>query len=121
MKVVTISKVPSQEVNSPLFTGGAVTRQPLVTEDMGPNFNMSNINFSRGARNKFHTHSSDQVLLITSGTGIVATTDGESVVTVGDIVHIPAGEKHWHGATKESDFSHISLTQVGSTGQQLED
>ena len=121
MQVITISEVPSQEVDSPLFTGGYVTRQPLVTEDMGANFNMSNVNFSRGARNKFHTHSSDQVLLVTSGTGIVATEDGENVVTVGDLIHIPAGEKHWHGATKDSAFSHISLTQVGSTGQQLED
>jgi quercetin dioxygenase-like cupin family protein len=88
---------------------------------MGPNFNMSNVNFSAGARNKFHTHSSDQVLIVTAGTGIVATDDGESIVNVGDLVHIPAGEKHWHGATKDSDFSHISLTQVGSTGQPLED
>ena len=121
MKIITISEVPYQEVDSPIFTGGLVTRQPLVNEDIGPNFNMSNVNFSRGARNKFHTHSSDQVLLVTAGTGIVANEDSENVVTVGDLIHIPAGEKHWHGATKDSAFSHISLTQVGSTGQQLED
>ena len=43
------------------------------------------------------------------------------MVTEGDLIHIPAGEKHWHGATKDSAFSHISLTQVGSTGRQLEE
>ena len=112
MQVITISKVTSQEVDSPLFTGGSVTRQPLVTEDMGPNFNMSNVNFSRGARNKFHTHSSDQVLLVTAGTGIVANEDSENVVTVGDLIHIPAGEKHWHGARKGSYMSHITITAV---------
>jgi quercetin dioxygenase-like cupin family protein len=121
LKVIKLSQVPEERVDSTMFTGGEVTRQPLVTEDMGQNFNMSNVNFSPGARNKFHTHSSDQVLLVTGGSGIVATEDGESVVTEGDLIHIPAGEKHWHGATKDSAFSHISLTQVGSTGRQLEE
>jgi quercetin dioxygenase-like cupin family protein len=121
MQVITISKIPPQEIDSTLFTGGQVTRQPLVTKDMGQNFDMSNVNFSPGSRNKFHSHSCDQVLLVTAGTGIVATEDCENVVTAGDLIHIPAGEKHWHGATKDSEFSHISLTQVGSTGQQLED
>ena len=113
--------VPEELVNSTMIVGGKVTRQPLVTEDMGPDFNMSNVNFSPGARNKFHSHSCEQILLVTAGTGIVATEEGESVVNVGDIVHISAGEKHWHGAMKESHFSHISITLVGSTGQQLED
>ena len=119
MKVITISQVPHQDASSPLFTG-AVTRQPLVTEDMGHNFNISNVNFPKGIRNKFHTHSGDQVLLVTSGTGIVATDREQRVVTVGDIIFIPAGEKHWHGATRESAFSHISLTPYGSQSQQLE-
>ena len=121
LKVIKMSEVPAELSDHPIFVGGQVTTQPLVTKDMGTYFNMSNVNFSPGARNKFHSHSSDQVLIITAGTGIVATEQGETMVTVGDLVHIPAGEKHWHGATKESPFSHISLTQLGSTGQQLED
>lgn len=119
MKVIKISQVPEVDGSSPMFTG-AVSRQPLVTEDMGRSFNMSNINFGRGVRNKFHTHSGDQVLLVTSGTGIVATDGEQRTVTVGDLIFIPAGEKHWHGATKESTFSHISMTPHGSQSQQLE-
>ncbi len=121
MKVIKISEVPAQEAGGTLFTGGLVTRQPLVNKDNGKDFNMSNVNFSPGARNKFHTHTSDQVLLVTAGTGIVATETQEHVVTVGDLIHVTAGEKHWHGATKESSFSHIALTQVTSTTQQLEE
>lgn len=121
MKVIKISGVPAQEAGGTLFTGGLVTRQPLVNKDIGQDFNMSNIKFSPGARNKFHTHTSDQVLLVTEGTGIVATDTQEYVVAVGDLIHIPAGEKHWHGATKESSFSHIALTRVDSTTQQLEE
>ncbi|MSQ22248.1 MAG: cupin domain-containing protein [Dehalococcoidia bacterium] len=119
MKVIKMSQVPEVDGSSPLFTG-AVTRQPLVTEDMGHSFNMSNINFGRGVRNKFHTHTSDQVLVITAGTGIVATEHEELTVRVGDLIFISAGEKHWHGATKETTFSHISLTAHGSRSQQLE-
>ena len=44
----------------------------------------------------------------------------EKEITVGDIVHITAEEKHWHGATQDSAFSHIALTAKGSTTQQLE-
>ena len=114
-----MSQVPKEDASGPLFTG-AVTRQPLVTEDMGRSFNMGNINFGPGVRNKFHTHSSDQVLLVTAGTGTVATEKEQRTVTVGDLIFISAGEKHWHGATKESAFSHISLTAHGSKTQQLE-
>ncbi len=121
MKVIRLQDVPAEPVEGGIFIGGEVSRQPLVTEDMGPYFSMTNVSFSPGARNKLHTHSCDQVLLVTAGTGIVATEEGEAVVTVGDIVHIPAGERHWHGATPDSAFAHISLTQVGSTGQQVEE
>ncbi|MCH8885152.1 MAG: cupin domain-containing protein [SAR324 cluster bacterium] len=110
MKVIKISDVPEQVVESDNFIGGAVTRQPLVTEDMGQSFNMSIVNFSPGARNKFHTHSSDLILLVTAGKGIVASETEEHVVGMGEIIHIKAGENHWHGATKDSAFSHITLT-----------
>jgi quercetin dioxygenase-like cupin family protein len=50
-----------------------------------------------GARNKMHIHSSDQVLFVTKGKDIATEADHE-VIGVGDVVHIPAEEKHWHGA-----------------------
>ncbi len=120
MKVIKMSQIPKVvDASNPLFTG-AVTRQTLLPGDMGQSFSMSNINFGPGVRNKFHTHTSDRVLLVTDGTGIVATEKEQRTVTVGDLIFIPAGEKHWHGATKESAFSHISLTAHGSKTQQLE-
>ena len=45
----------------------------------------------------------------------------EREVTTGDIVHIPAGEKHWHGARKESYMTHITVTAKDSQTTQLED
>ena len=120
MKVIKMNQVSGDEVHSPLFTGGRVTRQALLSSEMASFFNVVMINFGTGARNKFHTHTTDQVLLVTEGTGIVATEDEERVVTVGEIIHIPAGEKHWHGATKDSAFSHINMIDADSKTEQME-
>lgn len=120
MKVIKIAEVAKEKAVSPLFTGGAVTSQQLITTDMSKNFTLSQVNFGQGARNKFHTHTSDQVLIVTAGRGIVATDKEQVTVGVGDVIHIPAGEKHWHGATPNSSFSHIYVTAVDNQTVQLE-
>lgn len=119
MHVIKMSDVPETPLVNPLFTGAEVTAQPLIPE--GGDFNMSIVNFGRGVRNKFHTHESDQILIITQGKGIVANEQEQREVTVGDIVVFPANEKHWHGATQDSDFSHIYITRSSSKTTQLED
>jgi quercetin dioxygenase-like cupin family protein len=120
MKVLKPDKIPAVAATSPLFTGGPVTRQPLLTPEISNNFNLAVVNFSAGARNKMHIHSSDQVLFVTAGKGIIATETQQEVIGLGDVVHIPAEEKHWHGATPDSAFSHIALTAKGSTTTQVE-
>ncbi|MEW6264232.1 MAG: cupin domain-containing protein [Thermodesulfobacteriota bacterium] len=119
MKVVRLNEVAKIPVTSPLFTGKEVTRQILVSDS--PEFDVTVVNFGRGVRNKFHAHDSDQVLIVTAGKGIIATADEEIPITVGDVVLIPAQEKHWHGATETSEFSHIYLTRKSSKLTQLED
>lgn len=115
MKVLRIDDVNKEDSSSaPIFFGGLVTRQDLVTEGGGADFNCSVVNFDAGARNKFHKHTSDQILLVTSGTGVVATEAAEFRVSEGAAIHIPAGEKHWHGATPDTAFSHITITAAGS-------
>jgi quercetin dioxygenase-like cupin family protein len=71
---------------------------------MGNNFSINIVNFSAGARNKMHIHTSDQVLFVTAGKGIIATEATEEVITTGYVVHVSAGEKHWHGAAPDSAF-----------------
>ena len=66
-------------------------------------------------------HDSDQVLFVTAGKGIIATETEKEIIGVGDVVHIPAEERHWHGATPDSAFSHIALTAKGSTTTQVEE
>jgi quercetin dioxygenase-like cupin family protein len=119
MQIANIGKIAKEPFSSPLFTGSDVSRQTLATESQEYNCNV--VNFGRGVRNKFHSHDHEQILIITSGKGIVATDTEEKVVTVGDVVIIPAGEKHWHGATEDSEFSHIFVTRIGTQLTQLED
>ena len=119
MRVIKIDENAAED-KSPLFTGGTVTRQTLLPDDMGRYFIMFMVNFSPGARTKFHTHTTDQVIIVTKGTGMVVNDEEEKVVTVGDLIHCPAGEKHWHGATKDSAFSHIAMTTTGSKTDQVE-
>jgi quercetin dioxygenase-like cupin family protein len=120
MNVVSISDVAKTPLISTLFTGDDVTVQPLVPE--GGDYNMSIVNFGKGVRNKFHQHDSDQILIVTSGKGIVATEHEQRTVTVGDVILFPKGEKHWHGAAADSEFSHIFITRTGGRKYiQLED
>ena len=82
---------------------------------------MNIVNFGKGVRNKFHSHDHEQVLIVTAGKGIIATEEREVVITPGDVVLIPANEKHWHGATGDSEFSHIYVSNPASQLTQLED
>ena len=118
MRVIRIAEVAHVPIDTatpiPGWTGGEVsrTRQPLIPEGASKNFNSSVVNFGLGATTGWHTHNSDQILVITTGVGMVANESEEREVTVGDVVHIQAGENHWHGAKKESYMSHITITAV---------
>ncbi len=119
MQVIKMNAVARQSFESPLFTGSDVSRQTLLPDSK--EFNVNIVNFGRGVRNKFHAHNSEQVLIITSGMGYIATETEKISITVGDVVLIPAGEKHWHGAAEDSEFSHIFVSRLGSELTQLED
>jgi len=119
MKVIKMVNVPKELLLNPIFTGPDVTRQILSLDSQ--DFDVTIINFGKGVRSKFHTHSTEQLLFVTSGKGMVATEKEERVVTQGDVILFSAGEKHWHGATEDSEFSHIYVTKVGSVATQLED
>ena len=72
------------------------------------------VNFRVGATTGWHVHDSDQLRVVTAGKGVAATETEQREITVGDIVQIRAGERHWHGATADSPLSHITVTTVGS-------
>ena len=119
MQVIKMNAVAKKSFESPLFTGPEVSRQTLLPDSN--EFNVNIVNFGKGVRNKFHAHDAEQVLIVTSGRGYIATETEKIAITVGDVVLIPAGEKHWHGAVEDSEFSHIFVSQLGSELTQLEE
>ena len=118
MQVIQIDKVETTELHDPIFTGDQVGFQQLVPDST--DFQINIVHFGIGARNKLHYHSTEQILIVTSGIGIVATETDTQTVGVGDMVRIPAGEKHWHGATADSEFSHLYIMPKQSELTQVE-
>ncbi len=119
MKVVKVDQVTKEPQQNALFTG-PVTMQTIVSPELSKHFTIRQVNFGRGVRNKFHSHSIEQVLIVTAGKGIVATENEEITVGPGDVIFIAAGEKHWHGATKGSTFSHLYVMSPDQKTTQLE-
>ena len=120
MRVAKISDLPEKPMGTatPIagWTGGEVkrTRQEMITDGQSDNFRCNVVSFSPGATTGWHVHDCDQILVVTAGRGVVANDTEEREITVGDVVHIMAGERHWHGARADSPMSHITVTTVGS-------
>lgn len=68
------------------------------------------VTFPPSVRNSWHIHKAGQILMVTNGKGWYQEFGKKAqLLSPGDIVKIPAGIKHWHGATKDSWFTHIAL------------
>ncbi len=122
MKVVKKDSVPKEAapMTGGLMTGTQVYRQGILQGDDSNNFNFGIVSFDAGSRNKFHKHSGDQILIVTEGTGKVATDNEVVTVSQGDVILIPAGENHWHGAPDDTPMAHITVTVKGSQTEQTE-
>ena len=86
-------------------TAAASAGSPVAGPDKSEYYNFGLVNFYDGAKNKFHTHTTDQILFVINGEGYVASESEEVRITEGDTAFIPAGEKHWHGAADGHDFT----------------
>ena len=98
------------------WTGGPVsrTRQAIIGDGQSENFRCNVVNFRVGATTGWHVHDCDQILVVTAGKGFAATETEQREITVGDVVHIKAGERHWHGASATS----AAVAYHGDDGRQ---
>jgi quercetin dioxygenase-like cupin family protein len=125
MRVVTLKEIPAEDLGeaTPIegWDGGPVTRsrQTIIPAGESEHYNCSVVNFSQGSTTGWHIHDCDQILVVTHGSGIVASETEEREIGVGDVVHIKAGEKHWHGAKADTTMGHITVTLRGSTATWL--
>ncbi|AYD89116.1 cupin domain-containing protein [Actinomyces lilanjuaniae] len=81
-----------------------------------------NVSFEPGCRNSWHIHHATsgggQVLIVTAGRGwYQAWGEPARALGPGDVVNVPAGLKHWHGAAADSAFQHIALEVPGEDGR----
>ncbi len=88
---------------------GEVANQELVGEVDAVNLRVTSVTFRDGARNLPHRHTCDQVLVITAGHGVIATEYETREVGEGDVIVIPAGDLHWHGALPGTTMTHLSI------------
>lgn len=80
---------------APARTGGALVR------------------FQPGARTAWHAHPLGQTLFVTLGVGHVQRWGGPvELIRPGDVVWIPPGVKHWHGATRWSGMTHFAVSEA---------
>ncbi|MDE6730377.1 MAG: carboxymuconolactone decarboxylase family protein [Oscillospiraceae bacterium] len=90
---------------------------PVSTEQVG----IFNVTFEPGCRNNWHIHHADkgggQILICIAGRGWYQEWGkAPQELHAGDVVNIPAGVKHWHGAASDSWFSHLAVEVPGENG-----
>lgn len=108
---------PKGEQAPPEYFTGTAWVKGLVPPDDTFNTAIGNVVFEPGARNNWHIHPGGQILIVTSGIGYYQA-KGKPIqeLHTGDVVKILPDVEHWHGASPDSEFTHIAVntnTQKG--------
>jgi 4-carboxymuconolactone decarboxylase len=102
---------PSRPGPSENFTGSVRVDQQFAASPPGRIFG-ARVAFEPGARTAWHSHPLGQTLVVTSGVGRVQRWgDPVDEIRAGDIVWIPPGQKHWHGASPTTSMTHIAIVE----------
>ena len=102
---------PSRKGPAAYFTG-AVRIDPLFQAQDPSRTSGSSVTFEPGARSAWHTHPLGQTLIVTAGLGWVQQEGREKhEIKPGDVIWIPPGVKHWHGATATNGMTHIAIQE----------
>jgi 4-carboxymuconolactone decarboxylase len=111
IRVMRSGSQPSRQRPAENFTG-VVRVDPLFPANAPARASGSLVTFDPGARTAWHTHPLGQILIVTAGTGRVQRWgDPVDEIRKGDVVWIPPGQKHWHGAAPNSSMAHIAIVE----------
>jgi quercetin dioxygenase-like cupin family protein len=101
---------------SSYFTG-TVWIKSLIVPDEATNCTISDVVFEPAARNNWHIHPSNQILIVTKGEGYYQE-KGSPIrrIRVGSVVNVLPGIKHWHGASPDSEFAHLAINLNSEKG-----
>jgi quercetin dioxygenase-like cupin family protein len=114
---------PSGKGPAEYFTG-TVRIDPLFQANNPARALGASVTFEPGARTAWHTHPLGQTLIVTAGCGLVQRRGGPiEEIRPGDVVWIPPGEQHWHGATATTAMTHIAIVEQldGKTADWMEE
>jgi quercetin dioxygenase-like cupin family protein len=91
------------------FSGKAFLK-PLVKADAVTNCNVSEVVFEPGCRNNWHTHPSNQILLVTEGVCYYQE-EGKPIqkIAAGNAINVLPGIRHWHGASPDAVMVHTAI------------
>jgi len=102
---------PSSKGPAEWFTG-TVRIDPLFEANDPTRAGGASVTFEPGARTAWHSHPLGQTLIVTAGCGWVQRRGGPiEEIRPGDVISIPPGEKHWHGATGTTAMTHIAIQE----------
>lgn len=111
MEIKRSGSRPSGKGPADYFTGAARI-DPLFEASAPGRVVGASVTFEPGARTAWHTHPLGQTLIVTSGCGRAQRWGGPvEEIRPGDVVWIPPGEKHWHGATPTTAMTHIAIQE----------
>lgn len=111
MEIRRSGSQPSARAPAEWFTG-TVRMDPLLTPAEPSRVAAVSVTFEPGARTNWHTHPLGQTLIVTAGCGWTQREGGPvEVIRPGDVVTIPPGERHWHGATATTAMTHIAIQE----------
>ena len=111
---VRLDPAQASPSSNPIFVG-SVSTQEVASEAHGELLRVTAVTFADGAVNRPHRHTTDQVLVATSGRGFVAAEDEHHTLEPGEAAFIPSGTRHWHGANPGETFTHLSILTPGHT------
>lgn len=122
IRITRSGSQPSRQGPAENFTGN-VRVDPLFQAKAPARASGSLVTFEPGARTAWHTHPLGQILIVTAGVGRVQRWgDPVEEIRQGDVVWIPPGQKHWHGAAPDSSMAHVAISEAldGKTVEWME-
>ena len=103
---------PTRRAPAESFTG-TVLQDPIIAAPAPARLACNRVSFEPGARTAWHTHPLGQTLYVISGIGRVQAKGGPvREIRPGDVVWIPPGEKHWHGASPSVALTHLAIHEA---------
>ena len=111
IKIARSDSLQSNRGSDQYFTGSVQVQQLFPVNDPSRTSG-GKVTFEAGARSAWHTHPLGQILIVTEGIGWIQQWGGPiEEIRKGDVIWIPAGVKHWHGATPNTAMTHIAIQE----------